>query len=68
MNKIDPVVKKETKYIALWVLLLSLLGEAVVLVIGNSFVFAPAQDSGKRTALPSLRRDGTVLPSLIRQQ
>lgn len=35
MNKIDPVVKKETKYIALWVLLLSVLGEAVVLVIGK---------------------------------
>ncbi len=35
MKKIDAVVLKETKYIALWVLLQSLLLQAVFLVIGK---------------------------------
>ncbi|MBO5778738.1 MAG: hypothetical protein J6R82_04135 [Clostridia bacterium] len=35
MNKIDEIVKKETRYIAIWVLLLSVLTQAVFLVIGK---------------------------------
>ncbi len=35
MRSIDPVVKKETKYIAAWVLLLSAVMQAVFLVIGR---------------------------------
>lgn len=35
MNKIDVTVKKETQYIAVWVLLLSVLMQAVFLVIGK---------------------------------
>lgn len=35
MKKIDPIVKKETKYIAQWVLVLSVLVQAVFLVIGK---------------------------------
>ncbi len=35
MKKIDSTVIKETKYIALWVLLLSVLMQAVFLVIGK---------------------------------
>lgn len=35
MRRIDPVVEKETKYIAVWVLLLSALMQAVFLVIGR---------------------------------
>lgn len=35
MHSIDPVIKKETKYIAVWVLLLSALMQAVFLVIGQ---------------------------------
>ena len=34
MNKIDPIVLKETKYILLWELILSVLMQAVFLVIG----------------------------------
>ncbi len=35
MKKIDEVVIKETRYIAIWVLLLSVLTQAVFLVIGK---------------------------------
>lgn len=35
MKNIDPVVKKETKYISLWVLILSLLMQAVFLILGK---------------------------------
>lgn len=35
MNKIDETVKKETAYIALWVLILSVLTQAVFLIIGK---------------------------------
>ena len=35
MKKIDPVVLSETKYIALWVAVLSILMQAVFLVIGK---------------------------------
>lgn len=35
MRSIDPVVKKETKYIAAWVLVLSALLQAVFLIIGR---------------------------------
>lgn len=35
MKGIDPVVKKETKYIAAWVLVLSALLQAVFLIIGR---------------------------------
>ena len=35
MSGMDPAVKKETGYIAVWVLLLSLLMEAVFLIIGQ---------------------------------
>ena len=35
MNKIDPTVKKETKYIAYWVFLLSVIMQAVFIVIGK---------------------------------
>ena len=35
MRGIDPVVRKETKYIAVWVLLLSVVMQAVFLVIGK---------------------------------
>ena len=35
MKKIDPVVKKETKYISLWVGILSVLMQAVFLVLGK---------------------------------
>lgn len=35
MQKIDKIVKNETKYIALWVLILSVLMQAVFLVIGR---------------------------------
>lgn len=34
MSKIDKVVLKETKYIAVWVILLSVLMEAVFLIVG----------------------------------
>ncbi|MBE7036219.1 MAG: hypothetical protein E7403_02880 [Ruminococcaceae bacterium] len=34
MSKVDPMVLKETKYIACWVLILSVLLQAVFLVIG----------------------------------
>lgn len=34
MNKVDPIIKKETKYIALVVLILSALMESVYLIIG----------------------------------
>ena len=35
MNTIDPIVLKETKYILLWELILSILMQAVFLVIGE---------------------------------
>lgn len=35
MNKIDKTVLKETKYIACWVLFLSMIAEAVFLIIGK---------------------------------
>ena len=35
MRGIDPVIRKETKYIAVWVLLLSAVMQAVFLVIGK---------------------------------
>ena len=35
MKKIDPIIWKETRYIAMWVLILSALMEAVFLVIGR---------------------------------
>ncbi len=35
MQKIDKVILKETKYIALWVIILSVITEAVFLVIGK---------------------------------
>jgi hypothetical protein len=35
MNKIDEAVKKETRYITIWVLLLSVLTQTVFLVIGK---------------------------------
>lgn len=35
MEKIDPTVSKETRYIAVWVLLLSMLMQAVFLIIGK---------------------------------
>ena len=35
MGKIDAVVKKETKYIACWVIIFSLITQAVFLVIGR---------------------------------
>ena len=35
MKKIDPIVLKETKYIAVWVLIFSALMQAVFLVIGK---------------------------------
>lgn len=35
MNRIDETVKKETAYIAVWVLLLSVLTQAVFLIIGK---------------------------------
>lgn len=38
MQKIDPVVIKETKYIALWVIIFSVLMQAIFLVVGY---FAP---------------------------
>lgn len=39
MKKIDPTVIKETKYIALWVIILSVLMQAVFFIIGK---WAPA--------------------------
>lgn len=35
MNRIDETVKKETAYIAVWVLILSVLTQAVFLIIGK---------------------------------
>ncbi|MBR3837003.1 MAG: hypothetical protein IKJ74_02545 [Clostridia bacterium] len=35
MKKIDPVVLKETKYISIWVLILSALMQSVFLIIGK---------------------------------
>ena len=35
MTKLDPAVKKETAYIAVWVLSLSLVMEAVFLLLGK---------------------------------
>ena len=35
MKKIDPTVLKETKYIAAWVIILSVFAEAVFLVLGK---------------------------------
>ena len=35
MSRLDPTVRKETAYIAAWVLLLSLLMEAVFLLLGK---------------------------------
>lgn len=37
MQKIDPVVIKETKYIAIWTVILSLLMQAAFLVVGHFF-------------------------------
>lgn len=37
MQKIDPVVIKETKYIALWTVILSALMQAAFLVVGHFF-------------------------------
>ena len=39
MQKIDPIVIKETKYIALWTVILSVLMQAAFLVVGH---FVPA--------------------------
>ena len=35
MTNLDPTVKKETKYIALWVIIFSMILQAIFLVIGK---------------------------------